>query len=108
MNKGQLIQILEKNDFEFIEEYIEGKHSIYEGKLFLWFDYIGDKIKWYSEDQFNNLEKFYEYSEEKGQILENLFEDLLNRYPEIREFIYAYEYEDYRVGYTNIYIYIEQ
>ena len=108
MNKQQLIQILEENDFELLEECIEGKHSIYEGKIWLWFDYIGDKIKWYSEDQFNSYEKFYEYSREKIEILEKIFEDLLNRYPEIRDFIYRYEYEDCRVGYTNIYIYIEQ
>lgn len=107
MNKDKLIDVLEANDFELINIELEEEPSAYAGELFLWFDYIGDKVEWFQEDEFDTYQEFYEYSRRHGEVVEDIFEELLNRVPGVRDFISHYEYEDYRVGYTNVYVYLE-
>lgn len=102
----KLINKLKEYNFEFISESIEGKYSKYYNNLCLWFDYIGDDIKFLTEDDFNSYESFYNYAKDKQTIVKNKFNNFLKK-EEISKIIMAYEYEDYRVGYTNIFIFIK-
>ena len=101
-----IIKIFYDNKFEFIEESIEGTHSQYSNKTCLWFDYIGTDINWYSEDEFNNTEDFLNYSRKNQPIVEEHFKNMIKKNKFLESIFHTYEFEDYRVGYTNIYIYI--